>query len=98
MHASASFRYGGYLDKAAIETADWLVRVLNEAEPLPMATNLDVRTQAYMMACNGDSKREILTHFCNDLFFTTHIKEPDSPQAFQERRDAGLYISGETLV
>lgn len=99
MHLPVSvrlFHYGGYLDTAAQATADWVVRVLNEAEKLPVATNLDVHQQAYLMACDNEPRRVILTHFVNDLFFTTTHLEADSPLAFQQRRDAGLYISGET--
>jgi hypothetical protein len=84
------------LNKEAKATADWVVRVLNEAETLPLATNLDVHQQAYLMACDNEPRRVILLHFVNDLFFTTTHYEPDSPQAFQMRREAGLYISGET--
>ena len=84
------------MNKAAQATADWVVRVLNEAETLPIATNLDIHQQAYLMACDNEPRRVILLHFVNGVFFTTHMREDDSPLDFQLRRDAGKYISGET--
>ena len=84
------------MDRDAMDTAEWVVRVLEEAEPLSTACKLAVRQEAYGLALDGMPKRTMLTKFCNDLFFTTHMREEVFDNDLQLRKDAGLYISGET--
>jgi len=89
-------RLGGTVDKDASAIAVWVMRVMNEAELLPVATQLHIRQEAYRMATEGALKRDILVHFVNEIFFTTPMREADSEAEFKLARDAGHYVSGKT--
>jgi hypothetical protein len=67
-----------------METAEWVVRVLEEAEPLSTACKLAVRQEAYGLALEGMPKRTMLTKFCNDLFFTSAWSKADFNTAVKE--------------
>ena len=84
------------MDKDASAIAVWVMRVMNEAELLPVATQLHIRQEAYRMATEGALKRDILVHFVNEIFFTTPMREADSEAEFKLARDAGHYVSGKT--
>ena len=84
------------MNREAMAAAEWVVKVLNEAEPLSTACQLALRQEAYEMLVAGMLKRQVLTKLCNDIFFTTEMAEGDAATELRMRKDAGLYISGET--
>ena len=63
------------MDKDAKAIADWVVRVMSEAEALPVATQLWIREAAYVEAFSGTPKRLILTQLCNEIFMITDVPE-----------------------
>lgn len=77
-------------NRQAREAADWVVRVMNEAEALPMATNLYIAEEAYHAYMSGYPRREILTNMCNQIFLVSVIPMRGTREEVDFRQIAGL--------
>lgn len=85
------FHYGGCVDKEARAIANWVCKVMREAEEeLPLTTLLWVGEEAYDMAMGGLAKRDILKNVINQIFLTSVINMPGTAQDKVMRADAGL--------